>query len=405
MTIKRQRRSRGSSNKMVAPQVKSMLSVFGVPINEQPAGATDRNEMLEAMRKTNPDLYDRYYEVIVKGVDPIQVGLDKDSSVITQHEIGNQVRTIFQDYTNEQTDWFKGLAESKFDAIDYEHAKHIKSFVDLTNKKIQEEAAKFRTVQVKVGNNKPVKMKGLVPAVFKTVLQLAQQRKNILLVGPAGSGKTYMARLLSEALEMEYSAQSCTSGMSESQLAGWLLPVGDNGKFTYVSSEFVRIYEEGGIFLLDEIDAADPNVLVFINQALANGEFFLPQRLGKTKVVRHPDAIILAAANTYGNGADMVYVGRNQLDAATLDRFKIGTVAMDYDEEVERALIDEDVLEWGWNIRKKINEKHLQRVMSTRVMIDATDMRRHQDWTLAQIEQRYFSDWSREELAVINGGV
>lgn len=40
----------------------------------------------------------------------------------------------------------------------------------------------------------------------------------------------------------------------------------------------MEFYEEGGVFLLDEVDAADANVLLVINQALANGHLPVPNR-------------------------------------------------------------------------------------------------------------------------------
>jgi hypothetical protein len=54
---------------------------------------------------------------------------------------------------------------------------------------------------------------------------------------------------------------------------------------------------------------------------------------------------VCAAANTYGTGADALYVGRNQLDAATLDRFYV--VEMDYDRKLEAKLAPEEVVHLG----------------------------------------------------------
>jgi cobaltochelatase CobS len=42
-------------------------------------------------------------------------------------------------------------------------------------------------------------------------------------------------------------------------------------------------------------------------------------------------------ANTFGTGADRQYVGRNQLDESTLDRFRIGQIERDYDSEIVSA--------------------------------------------------------------------
>ena len=92
--------------------------------------------------------------------------------------------------------------------------------------------------------------------------------------------------------------------------------------------------KNGGIFFLDEIDNSDPSALIVINSALANGYMAFPHET----IDRHKDFRIIAAANTWGKGADLQYVGRNALDGATLDRFD--NIFFDYDTKLERALKD-----------------------------------------------------------------
>lgn len=83
---------------------------------------------------------------------------------------------------------------------------------------------------------------------------------------------------------------------------------------------------------MDEIDAGNANVLIQVNAALSNGLCAFPDKMVK----RHPDFIFIASANTYGNGANRQYVGRNQLDAATLDRFAV--IDWLIDDELESNL-------------------------------------------------------------------
>lgn len=240
------------------------------------------------------------------------------------------------------------------------------------------------------------KIEGEAHAKLKHIVGLASIRTNILMVGPAGCGKTHLAEQAAQALGLEFSSISCTAGMSESQLLGWLLPIGDGGKFEYVQSEFIRLYENGGVYLLDEMDGADANTLMILNQALANGGFYVPQ--ARRMVKRHPDFVCIAAANTYGHGGDMVYAGRERLDTATLDRFKNGVVTMDYDKKLEAKLIDPEVLEWGLAIRRQINSLKIRRVMSTRVLIGFSKQKQALGFGVKEWEESYFADWTRDEL-------
>jgi len=243
------------------------------------------------------------------------------------------------------------------------------------------------------------KPSGHVRPEFQDILVSAQVGLNILLVGPAGCGKTHLAHQVAEALGRDFASVSCTAGMSESALTGWMLP-GDGGSFEYVPSDFVRMYENGGVFLFDEVDAADPNTLLFINQALANGSFFLPQRKNATQVKRHADFVCIAAANTFGTGANMMYAGRERLDESTLDRFRAGTVLLDYDTKFERSSVDAEVLAWGWAVRKRITEARLSRVMSTRFLLDATKLVKA-GRNLEQIKATYFVGWKADEKSKV----
>ena len=237
------------------------------------------------------------------------------------------------------------------------------------------------------------------------MVKLTSLRINTALIGPAGCGKTYLAEKVAEALDLRFGSISCTAGMSENQLFGWLLPIADSGKFVYVPAQFVDFYENGGVFLFDEFDNCDENTIGIINQAIANGQFCVPQRYENPVVKKHDDFVCIFALNTYGNGADMTYVGRTQLDGATVDRFRFGRVEMDYSRKVENRLVQPDLLEWAREIRKEIKKNKLQKILSTRYLIDATkwyetykgDDEDSQKRCLEEIKNGFFMDWTPDE--------
>lgn len=211
-------------------------------------------------------------------------------------------------------------------------------------------------------------------ALGEVIKRLKAGIQNIMLVGPAGSGKTSLATDVGKAVKARKVASlSCTAGMPEWQLVGRSMPNLSTGDTKYHASDFVDIYENGGVFLADEIDAADPNTLLVINSAIANGHMSLPSRVDNPVAKRHPDFIFLVAANTFGNGASRQYVGRNQLDASTLSRFACGVIEVDYDVQLERALVDDQkILDEVWRIRKKVTELGLRQVVGTRELIAVT---------------------------------
>jgi cobaltochelatase CobS len=141
-----------------------------------------------------------------------------------------------------------------------------------------------------------------------------------MLVGPAGSGKTTAARKVALALFGENAIMDGKFGMlsmneetERSEGFGFISPIDR----VYKSTDFRKVYENGGVFLLDEVDASNANALTAMNAAISAPFASFPDGMVK----RHKDFVLIAAANTFGSGADGLYVGRNELDAATRDRF------------------------------------------------------------------------------------
>lgn len=223
---------------------------------------------------------------------------------------------------------------------------------------------------------------------------------NLLIVGPAGSGKTTLAAQVAESLGLDFGVLSLSGGANESHLFGRLAPDA-TGAWSYSESPFVRIYRNGGVFLLDEIDAADPNVLVSANAALANGFLVVPAT--GERVERHVDCVIMSAANTFGSGADAMYVGRNALDAATLDRFVCALVMVDYDRELERAIAldiasveGEALLARIWGLRDSVASNKIRRIVGTRAIIAGCKLLKAGD-SVAEIISDLTIAWSTEE--------
>jgi len=189
--------------------------------------------------------------------------------------------------------------------------------------------------------------------IFTEVLQAVADGENVMLVGPAGSGKTTLAEQVANALGLGFAMAGAVD--SPYKLTGYM-----DAQGRYVRTRFRDAYQNGGLFLLDEVDASHPGVLLVLNAAIENGNMDFPDGM----IERHPDFHIMAAANTYGLGADRIYVGRNQLDGATLNRFY--TFAMAYDHRIEDLAGHDQWVAYVRDARRAATELDVRSIISPR---------------------------------------
>jgi len=286
--------------------------------------------------------------------------------------------------------------------VDEDTAERIQQLEQRVAELEQNEGGTVQTIHVRQPDGTDIAIEGTTHEAFGRVLELAMARKHIFLPGPSGCGKSHMAKQVAEALGLRFGSISCSAGMSESQLLGRMVPKGKQGQFEFLTTEFLDCYENGGVFLFDEIDAADSNVLLVINSALANGQMAVPSRHGNPVAKRHPDFVCIAAANTFGHGADRQYCGRNQLDEATLDRFRIGTVPMDYNEKLERQLCPmPELFDRLKAYRERTLANRLNRIVSTRFLCEAYEMVARWGWTMEDVDRQLFSGWRADEISKV----
>lgn len=200
--------------------------------------------------------------------------------------------------------------------------------------------------------------------ITKILSSAKRKEKNIMLVGGAGGGKTHLVSQIAKALKLPFYPMSVGMQTTKSDLLGFI-----NATGAYVPSCIRKAYEDGGVLLLDEFDAAHAGVVTILNSLLANGHCSFPDKI----INKHKDFICICACNTYGNGANLDYIGRNRLDGATLDRFII--VDVDYDEKLEKKLTNNK----GWysivkKIRKNAEKNGIKIIISPRACMDGADL-------------------------------
>lgn len=189
---------------------------------------------------------------------------------------------------------------------------------------------------------------------FEEVLTLVSNDIAVLLEGESGSGKTTVALQLSEELNLSFYSNSLTKQTSVGNLLGFIDIHGN-----YSPTQLRTAFENGGLYLLDELDAGDANTLLILNN-IENGYISFPDKV----INKHKDFRLVATCNPLGEHRQ--YTGRSKLDESTLDRFV--TIHLDIDPILEKELLGavyDDVI----FLRQKAREYGVTKNLSMRSAI------------------------------------
>lgn len=180
---------------------------------------------------------------------------------------------------------------------------------------------------VTLSDGSTVEVTGKTHPAFREVLEDLKDLHAVYLYGPAGTGKSYMAQQLAEALGVEFYSSS------QAQLKYDLLGTYNaNGEHIYTS--FTRAAINGGVWLWDEFDRSSQDSTTAINDALANGKVDIP---GIGMVEIHPDFYAIASGNTCGFGGSSKYVAAQQQDFSSLTRF-LSKIYIGYCREMDMII-------------------------------------------------------------------
>ena len=162
---------------------------------------------------------------------------------------------------------------------------------------------------------------------FDEIYTLVKHKFLVLLMGEKGSGKTTIAMQVADKLGYGFYSIPMTRQTTLSHLLGFKTVTGE-----YSSSFLYEAAVNGGVVLLDELNAADPNVLLCLN-TIENGYLSFPCGI----VNLHENFRLIATSNP----TDERYAARNRLDGATLDRFEV--VDIDHDDSLEKELVGVEI--------------------------------------------------------------
>ena len=167
--------------------------------------------------------------------------------------------------------------------------------------------------------------------LLRTLLTETNRNVNVLLIGPAGSGKNMLVEVVAELLGRKVYSIATYEDLNEEHLFGSFVPTGD-GKFEWKDGVVTKAVREGAILLIDEINARPA---IFSLHALLDHrrEIYIPV-LGET-IKAHPDFRVIATMNEG-------YTGTFQLNEALRSRFY--EIHIPYSTEIDKAILSDSGL-------------------------------------------------------------
>lgn len=330
----------------------------------------------EAFIKLDGDLIrakiniDNYVEQLGNKADEYR----SDLKQITK-SIEKEKKKIIQSIEKEKKQMVDSISQMVLDKVCEENPYKMITIV-INDKKIQSDKPKIFHYQL------------------EDVIKLVAAGFNPLLVGPAGCGKNVIIEQVADYFGWKFFYVNDVT--EEYKVMGF---VDANGH--YCKTQFYEAFTNGGFIMIDELDQSNAAALLAINSAIGTGYHEYASFPDGQLYPKHSDFHIAAAANTYGNGANMLYCGRNQLDVASLNRFT--PIFIDYDCNLESSLVStQDFLPLYWKVRKIVEANRIRQVISTRNIVNADKMISNKLFEISKVfDFTLTQGMSNEDLRII----
>src|SRR5919206_4584482 len=205
-----------------------------------------------------------------------------------------------------------------------------------------------------------------------------------LIIGPKGTGKTTLVRKFASQMKKELYSVNFSLRTRESHLIG--TKTLDNGEISFVEGILVKSMRDASMLYLDELNAAEADVLLRLDEALDDRRQLVLKEAEGQIVKASDDWFVIATINP------LSHVGTKELPPQLLSRFPV-RMRLEYPpEEVELDIVRRHVT---------VNESKIKDLQHAIQL--AKNLRE-----AAAVEELYYSPSLRETIAfakMLNAGL
>lgn len=160
--------------------------------------------------------------------------------------------------------------------------------------------------------------------------------QNVLLLGPRGTGKSSLAKVVAHKLGRTFRYIPCHTGATSEALIGQWIPNPDGSGYIWMDGVLTSAVRNGHVCLLDEVNSLKPEVAFAIHGLLDHRrELVLTEKPGPDGepevIVAHKDFGFIAAGNPF-------YEGVRIMNEAFRDRFAV-QLTLGYHQELDIAVV------------------------------------------------------------------
>lgn len=203
---------------------------------------------------------------------------------------------------------------------------------------------------------------------------------SLYVYGLSGTGKNVMIEQACAENNRPLIRVQMTKETTEEHLIGTKTLI--DGNVVYEEGPIVWAAKNGGVVIIDELSASDPNNIMCLQSILEGGSFFVKSL--NEQITPQPGFAIIATDNTKGRGDDTGrFIGTNIQNDALLDRFEMMMEQKFPDQKTEIEIMKREMLDatkgervdmkfierlanWVISIRESYLQEAIDEMISTR---------------------------------------